>query len=936
MQMADWLAGSHLSGGQVPWVEDLYERYLVDPASVPDDWRATFDALPGANGPDPSHARIRKRFEGLATTVTPGNLDPAQILRQTRVTELIAGYRHRGHTKANLDPLKRIHNPDSGHLNLDFYDLDETDLSSMFHVGKTYFGFADDRASLGQILDALEQTYCGNIGFEITHITSAEHRGWLLRRIENNRGQPGFDAATKRHILGRLTAAEGLEHHLDGKYPGTKRFGLEGNETLIPLMDALIQHSGNYGVQEIAMGMAHRGRLNILVNVLGKNPRELFDEFDGLQIHGTSGDVKYHQGFSSSVRTSGGEVHLALSFNPSHLEIVAPVVEGSVRARQDRRGDAEGDQVVPIVLHGDAAFAGQGVVMETFQMSQTRGFKTGGTIHVIVNNQIGFTTSERADGRSTEYSTEVAKMVQAPIFHVNADDPEAAVHIAQLAVDYRYTFKRDVVIDLIGYRRRGHNETDEPSATQPLMYQAIRRHPTARTLYAERLIEEGLLSLAQAAELSEAYRDALESGEPVAHALITDSDRSMYVDWSPYLDHRWTAAADTAVPMKTLQRTATALASVPDGFRLHPQVARVYEGRQKMSRGELPLDWGTAEALALGTLLEQGYPVRMSGQDIRRGTFSQRHAVACDQNTGAEWCALGELSGGRADLYDSLLSEEAVLAFEYGYASTMPTGLVIWEAQFGDFANGAQVVVDQFITSAEHKWSRLCGLVMLLPHGNEGQGPEHSSARLERYLQLCAQHNIQICVPSTAAQIFHLLRRQVLRKMRRPLIVMAPKWLLRHKLASASLDELANGRYLNVIGEQKLRASTVRRLVLCSGKVYYHLLEEREKRNLKDTALVRIEQLYPFPEDELTAVLQSFKTLDEVFWCQEEPMNQGAWYSSQHHLRRVLHNCHPPALLQYAGREPMSAPSGGYMQGHLLEQQTLVAQALGLKPDNAA
>jgi 2-oxoglutarate dehydrogenase E1 component len=629
--------------------------------------------------------------------------------------------------------------------------------------------------------------------------------------------------------------------------------------------------------------------------------------------------------------TPGGEVHLAMSFNPSHLEIVSPVVEGSVRARQDRREDPLGNKVVPIVVHGDAAFAGQGVVMETFQMSQTRAYGTGGTLHVVINNQVGFTTSRRDDARSTEYCTDVAKMIEAPIFHVNGDDPEAVLFVTLLAMDYRYEFKKDVVIDLVCYRRRGHNETDEPSATQPLMYKAIRSQKTTRTLYADKLVQEGVVTQQEADEIANNYRAALDRGEHVTQGLVSEPDSSLFVDWTPYLGHDWQTPADTGYDMKELQDLAQKVSYVPDGVQVQRQVQKIYTDRHKMAGGAMPLNWGMAEILAYGSILEQGQRVRLTGQDVGRGTFSHRHAVIHNQKDASNYLPLRNLSDEQPpfDIYDSYLSEEAVLAFEYGYATTAPNAMVIWEAQFGDFANGAQVVIDQFITSGEHKWGRLCGLTMLLPHGYEGQGPEHSSARLERYMQLCAEHNIQVCIPTTPAQIFHLLRRQALRPMRRPLVIMSPKWILRHKLATSTLDELAEGHFHNVIGDESLNPKKVKRVVLCSGKVYYHLLEAREEKGIEDVALIRLEQLYPFPEEELKAALEPFvKSKLQVVWCQEEPMNQGAWYSSQHHMRRVIHELMPKAYLEYVGREASAAPAAGYMSIHIEEQTRFVDEAL--------
>jgi 2-oxoglutarate dehydrogenase E1 component len=677
--------------------------------------------------------------------------------------------------------------------------------------------------------------------------------------------------------------------------------------------------------------MAHRGRLNVLVNVLGKDPDDLFDEFEGkLPQNVGSGDVKYHQGFSSNVDTPGGEMHLALCFNPSHLEIVGPVVEGSVRARQDRRLDYEGGIVAPIIVHGDAAFSGQGVVMETFQMSQTRGFYTGGTIHIIVNNQIGFTTNRQDDLRSTEYCTEVAKMVQAPIFHVNGDDPEAVMFVTQVAVDYRMQFRKDVVIDLVCYRRRGHNEAEEPMKTQPLMYQTIRQHPTTRTLYAEKLVAEGVISQEEADSMAEAYRDTLDKGDHVALSLVHEPDSKLFVNWGPYLGHEWTTPHDTRFDLKRLKELAAHLETLPDGFVLQRQVQRIMEDRHRMTAGAMSLNWGYAEVMAYATLLDEGHPVRLTGQDVGVGTFSHRHASLYDQKSGRRYIPLNQLEEQPTfDIYDSLLSEEAVLAFEYGYATTAPNALIVWEAQFGDFANGAQVVIDQFITSGEHKWSRLCGLVTLLPHGYEGAGPEHSSARTERFLQLAAQHNIQVCLPTTPAQVFHMLRRQAIRPLRKPLIALTPKSLLRHKLATSTLDDLAGGSFHAVLGEvDNLDPGSVVRVILCSGKVYYDLLERRREDGADGVAIIRLEQLYPFPEEELGVVIAPFTNLKEVVWCQEEPMNQGAWYSSQHHMRRVILRHDESLYLSYAGREGSASPAAGYQQLHIEQQTRLVEDAL--------
>jgi 2-oxoglutarate dehydrogenase E1 component len=759
----------------------------------------------------------------------------------------------------------------------------------------------------------------------------------VQQRLESARGKPQFDETQKQRILERLIAAEGLEKYLHRRYPGTKRFGLEGGESLIPMLHELLQRLGTHGVRESVIAMAHRGRLNVLVNVLGKNPGELFDEFDGrVQSENGSGDVKYHQGFSSNVMTPGGEMHLALAFNPSHLEIVAPVAEGSVRARQDRRKDYAGDMVAPLVIHGDAAFAGQGVVMETFQMSQTRGFKTGGTVHIIVNNQIGFTTHKQIDARSTEYCTEVAKMVQAPILHVNGDDPEAVIFATQLAADYRMEFRKDVVIDLICYRRRGHNEAEEPMKTQPLMYQKIRAQNTVCALFSEKMVQEGIVQTETVEAMTEQYRTTLEEGKSVALDLVHEPDTKLFVDWTSYLKNDTDAPADTSFDNATFQELTNRLESLPDGFVLHRQVTKILEDRRKMAAGAMPVNWGMAEVMAYATLVHQGYPVRLTGQDVGVGTFSHRHAALHNQKDGSRLIPLNLLREDVTfDLYDSLLSEEAVLAFEYGYATTAPNTLVVWEAQFGDFANGAQVVIDQFISSGETKWARLCGLTMLLPHGFEGAGPEHSSARLERFLQLCAEHNMQICVPSTPAQVYHMIRRQAIRPTRKPLIAMTPKSLLRHKLAVSTVDELCDGQFQLVIGEtEELEAKKVKRVVLCSGKVYFDLWEARVEQELKDVAIVRLEQLYPFPDDQLLEALAPYGKLNQVIWCQEEPINQGAWFSIQHRLRRVIKGLQASPSLHYAGREAFAAPAVGYASVHIEQQQRLIQSALTEEPSD--
>ena len=931
---------SHFSGGNLEYVEGLFESYLVDPNSVSEEWRKCFDQLPRvseAQSTDLPHSVIQEQFLQIgknkfrsmpASSGQVASSDHEQ--KQINVLQLINAYRVRGHQHATLDPLGLQKREKVADLDIGYHQLTGADLDTKFNVGSLFFN--KESLKLSEIISELEKTYCESIGYEFMHIVDTQEKAWLQQRVESVRSHPEYSQETRESLLERLTAAEGLEKYLASRYPGAKRFGLEGAESLIPMVNELIQRSGALGAKEVVIGMAHRGRLNVLINTLGKNPKDLFDEFEGKKLVNTSGDVKYHQGFSSNVITAGGEVHIALSFNPSHLEIVSPVVEGSVRARQDRRKDTSGKTVVPISIHGDAAFAGQGVVMETFQMSQTRAYRTGGTVHIVINNQVGFTTNRQEDSRSTEYATDVAKIIQAPIFHVNGDDPEAVLFVTQLALDYRYEFGRDVVIDMVCYRRRGHNETDEPSGTQPLMYSVISKLKTTRTLYSERLVGESVVTQEKSDQMVIENRDDLDNARHVAKSLVLESQTGSFVDWKPYIGVEWTDAGDTTFPLSQLQSIAKKLTSVPDGIVIQRQVQKIYQDRDKMTAGALPLNWGYAEILAFATLLEQGYPIRITGQDSGRGTFSHRHAVIHSQKDGSTYIPLKHLSEDQPtlDLYDSYLSEEAVLAFEYGYASTSPKGLVIWEAQFGDFANGAQVVIDQFITSGEHKWGRLCGLTMLLPHGYEGQGPEHSSARLERFLQLCAEYNIQVCVPTTPSQIFHIIRRQAIRPMRRPLIIMSPKSLLRHKQAISTLEDLAEGSFKTVLPEssETVTADSVKRIVLCSGKVYFDLINRREELQKDDVAVIRLEQLYPFPYADLESELEQYKNVESLVWCQEEPKNQGAWHANRHRMNRVLEKLYPELKIRFAGRISSAAPAAGYMSIHVEEQEALVNDAL--------
>ncbi|QDH69933.1 2-oxoglutarate dehydrogenase E1 component [Marilutibacter alkalisoli] len=922
-------AQSSQLGANAAYIEDLYEQYLVDPDSVGSKWKAYFDGFKGREAGDLPHSAVldsiavaaRKASAGQAGTGTGDE-------RERSVGRLITAYRSRGHLAADTDPLGMAEKLVAPDLDLPFHRLTQSDLSAEFSTG----GVAGhERMKLGELLKRLKATYTGPIGAEFMHISDAEQRRWVYERLEKAGGQYGRTPEEKKRILERLTAAEGLERYLGTKYVGQKRFSIEGGDALIPLMDNLIHRSGANGVHDVVIGMAHRGRLNVLVNTLGKPARQLFDEFEGKFEHqqedrAHTGDVKYHMGFSADIATPSGPVHLALAFNPSHLEIVDPVVAGSVRSRQDRRGDIGRGQVLPVLMHGDAAFAGQGVVMELFQMSQARGFAVGGTVHIVINNQVGFTTSDRQDARSTLYCTDVAKMVGAPILHVNGDDPEAVVFCAELALDFRNQFGRDVVIDLVCYRRHGHNEADEPAATQPLMYQKIRKHPTPRAIYADRLAAEGSLSADAAQAMVDAYRDRLDAGEITTELAEPQSDE-FTIDWPSFLKGKLGDPVDTTFDGKKLRELAGVINEIPDTVKLHPRVAKIYDDRRKMAAGKQPGDWGFAENLAYATLLDEGYRLRLVGQDCGRGTFFHRHAILHEQTTDEYVLPLRRLVKNPSDvtIIDSLLSEEAVMGFEYGYSTTDPMTLDIWEAQFGDFANGAQVVIDQFIVSGEAKWGRLCGLALFLPHGYEGQGPEHSSARLERFLQLCALDNMIVCTPTTPAQAYHMIRRQMRMTTRKPLVVMTPKSLLRHKLAVSTLDELAKGEFQHLIPDASADPKKVKRVVVCGGKVYYDLLEQAQKDKLTDVALVRIEQLYPFPRELLSAELKRFSKAVDVVWCQEEPQNQGAWYQIRHHLTHCLQG---KQTLHYAGRLRSPSPAAGHYADHVAEQNQLVADAL--------
>ncbi|NGM88814.1 2-oxoglutarate dehydrogenase E1 component [Parapusillimonas sp. SGNA-6] len=943
----EFLSNSYLFGSNAPYVEELYESYLDNPGSVTDQWRDYFDQLqhqPAVDGSevtrDQAHAPIIESFaqraKANAFVFRAQEPDLSVASKQVYVQSIIAAYRSLGSRFAELDPLKRHDRPVIPELDPSFYGLTEADLDQVYSATNTYFTKADTM-TMRDMLKALRDTYCRSVGAEFMHISDPAAKRWIQERLESTMGVPSFSPERKRHILQQITEAEGLERFLHTKYVGQKRFSLEGGESFIACMDEVVGHAGDNGVQEIVVGMAHRGRLNMLVNIMGKMPGDLFAEFEGKHAEGlTDGDVKYHNGFSSDLSTRGGPIHLSLAFNPSHLEIVNPVVEGSVRARQDRRNDDDGKQVLPVLVHGDAAFAGQGVVMETLNLAQTRGYGTGGTLHIVINNQIGFTTSDPRDTRSTLYCTDVVKMIEAPVFHVNGDDPEAVVYVTQLALDYRMKFHHDVVVDIVCFRKLGHNEQDTPSLTQPLMYKSIGKHPGTRKVYADKLVAQGVLAEGEPDQMVKDYRQLMEDGQRTIEPVLTDYKNKYATDWSPFLGAKWTDQADTGVPIAELTRIGEKLTTVPEGFTVHSLVNKLLNDRRAMARGEHNVDWGMGEHLAFATLVANGYAVRITGQDSGRGTFTHRHAVLHDQKRerwdDGTYIPLQNVTENQAPftVIDSVLSEEAVLAFEYGYASASPNTLTIWEAQFGDFVNGAQVVIDQFITSGEAKWGRQCGLTMMLPHGYEGQGPEHSSARIERFLQLCADNNIQVVQPTNGAQIFHVLRRQMIRPFRKPLVILTPKSLLRHKDATSPLSDLANGQFVPVIGEQDggIDPAGVKRVLVCSGKVYYDLVHTRHDTDRKDIAILRIEQLYPFAHKSFQAELQKYSNAKEVVWVQDEPQNQGPWFYIQHHL---YENMADGQRLGYAGRPASASPAVGYLAKHQEQQRNLLEQAFATK-----
>ena len=917
---------SFKNGGNSEYLEILYEDYLENPNSLPSEWKKYFDSI--QNGQiDVSHKSIEEQFRNKKFS-TEAKVKISENSKASDVQNLINAYRRRGHQVANIDPLGLRLKKEVPDLKLGFHNLSENDLESSFSISN----FQNSKElSLKDIISSLKKTYTTSLGYEFMHIMDSRIRRWFLDKIEGKSTPYSFNSDEQEHILKRLVDSEGLEKFLASKYPGAKRFGLEGGESLVPLLDTLIEDFGSRGVKELVLGMSHRGRLNVLINVMGKKPSELFTEFaEDFDLDVTkTGDVKYHLGFSSNILTSGGEVHLALGSNPSHLEIVNPVILGSVKARQDRRLDSTKDMVVPILMHGDASFSAQGVVMEILQLSQTRAYGVGGTVHIVVNNQIGFTTSLKEDARSTEYCTDVAKMIDAPIIHVNGDDPEASVMAAKLAVDFRDTFKRDIIVDFVCYRRRGHNETDEPFATQPMMYKEITSKNTVTELYLSDLLNSDSEINEKYEVFKSNYRKSMEKGEMVAESMASDPDHSLHFDWSSYIKPDLKKSYPTNVSLQHLKESMAAGFDFDEVTNVQKQVAKLYDERKEMLEGKIPMNWGFAEMAAYATLLNENYPVRITGQDSRRGTFSHRHLVIKDQLTGVGHVPLAKLNNGnkKFEIYDSLLSEEAVLGFEYGYASTWPEGLVIWEAQFGDFVNVAQVVIDQFIVSAQTKWDRLSGLTMFLPHGYEGQGPEHSSCRLERFLQLCAHENIQVCVPTLPSQIFHLLRRQAIKPLRRPLVVLTPKSLLRNPMATSELSDLTNGTFKNIIIDQSKNAP--RKIILCAGKIYFDLLKYKEDKKIKNMEIVRIEQLYPFPDSELISYTKSVKSKNFV-WVQEEPENMGAWLMIRHRLEKVLNETKKGFKLSVIARDASASPAGGYQKYHIKRQKEIVAKALEL------
>ena len=931
---------SYLFGSNAPYIEELYEAYLNDPQSVDSVWQHYFNDLvtqPGNVERDIAHYPIQESFAKLAkqhrTQAVSGSMDEDLLKKQIGVLRLITAYRIQGSDAADLDPLHLRHPRPVQGLSPEEHGLTTADMSVKFGLGDGDFTVGSaGKMPLSEIIAKLKQTYCGHIGVEYMHIGSREERLWIRDYFERDLSTPKFNNEQKRYILKQLTASETLERYLHTKYVGQKRFSVEGGESAIVGLNYLIQNAGKDGVEEVIIGMAHRGRLNVLVNALGKQPADLFAEFEGkVDIKFPSGDVKYHNGFSSDISTPHGAMHVTLAFNPSHLEIVNPVVQGSARAKQKRRGENGAKEVLPVLIHGDSAFIGLGVNQATFNMSRTRGYTTGGTVHMVINNQIGFTTSDTRDTRSAVYCTDIAKMVEAPIFHVNGDDPEAVCYVIQAALDYRKTFHKDVVVDVVCFRKLGHNEGDDPTLTQPLMYRAIHQHPGTRALYAEKLVKEGVVSQQEVDDFVAAYREALDRGEHVEKTRLTDYESKHRMDWSKYQGQDWREQVETGLSAADIARLTDKFTQVPEGFGLHNTAKRVIEQRKAMAKGELPVDWGMAENLAYATMVTNGTPVRISGEDSGRGTFSHRHAVLHDTNRQKHdlgiFTPLEHIADNQASfsVIDSILNEEAVLAYEYGHACSAPEQLTIWEAQFGDFANGAQVAIDQFISSGETKWGRMCGLTIILPHGYDGQGPEHSSGRVERWLQLCSEENMQVVMLSESSQMFHVLRRQTLRSMRKPLVIFMSKRLLRFKDATSPLANFLEGsQFRPVIGDSIERSdnSQVKRVIVCAGQVYYDLVAGRAERGLdNEVAIVRLEQLYPMPYPELAAELAKYPQA-QLMWAQEEPKNQGAWYQIRHRLERVA-----DTKWQVAARPSSSSPAVGYSSKHIAQLKQLVEDA---------
>ncbi|HDW7523858.1 TPA: 2-oxoglutarate dehydrogenase E1 component [Escherichia coli] len=901
--------GTLLSGDNATWLEEYYQTWLRTPEQLPEDWRRFFLS------PELT----------VQSVSGDNNVSGATLKKQAAIIQLINAWRTQGHLRAKLDPLGLNPPADVPSLLPGFWGLSEEDLLQEFSVT---FGAHTTQMPLKQLLNLLEQAWAGSQAYELAHLENREEINWLLSRIESSNA-PQADVQTCIARFEKLMAAETLERYLHTRYVGQKRFSLEGGESAIPALDTLTKRLRAQGVEEMVIGMAHRGRLNVLVNLLNKDPAQLFAEFEGKQTIGSgSGDVKYHMGYSSNLETPAGSLHVALAYNPSHLEIVNPVVLGQVRARQERRGEDGQAKVVGVLIHGDSALGGLGVNQTTFNLSQTQGYGTGGTLHLVINNQIGFTTSRLQDMRSSRYCTDIAKMVAAPIIHVNGDDVDAVCQVMELACEWRDTFRRDIIIDICCFRKHGHNESDEPRLTQPQMYQAVDVHPGTLARYGESLARRGLLTQAQQDEMTARYRDWLDSCQKREPQPLKPAIHSFSANWYGLTNPHWSAPVSTALPRQKLAAYGEIISTLPPDVVAHPTIKRQLALRQDMAAGTQPIDWGMAEMLAYASLVDAGVGVRLSGEDSGRGTFSHRHAVVHHQTEARRYLPLQHIRAGQAsfDVYDSVLNEEALLAFEYGYSTSAPQQLVIWEAQFGDFANGAQVAIDQFISSGETKWDRYSGLTILLPHGYDGQGPEHSSARPERWLQLCAENNMQVVMPSESAQMFHLLRGQALRPMSKPLVIMMSKRLLRFKGAMSELCEFTDGAYKPVITDPQLHQSQkVKRVILCSGQVYYDVLEARKQREHEDeVAIVRLEQLYPFPVAELNDVLASWPNCCEWIWLQEEPENQGAWRQIRHELAALKINT---PYWQYAGRPAAAAPATGYGRVHKQQIDEFLAAA---------